>query len=156
LLDLTLSLGVDYDILYNCPNSGYPPQYCCSGDPTSCCSNKSYFNVPAGTLILRPFQLATIAAGSSPTVAAGPSPTSSVNSLNPTSLTPTTPSKSSNSPSAESIGIGLGVGIPLGLALLAILGLLYRELRKRNRPNQNNTFNRDSGQKENLIGYSVV
>src|SRR5437764_5212280 len=132
-----------YGDLFACPGSfsAGQPQYCCGPDPSSCCSNKSYFTVPVGTLILRQFQLsdhATIfstggSTAAMPTASATRTGTTSAPMVSSTGSTLLPSSHPSNGPSSKSLGIGLGIGLPLGIVLLALLFLHYRELRKHNK-----------------------
>ena len=120
-----MRIGSDYVTLFECPNSGTePPGYCCGPDPTSCCANKSYISVPAGTLTLRLFQLAAII------------PTSSVSSVSLTTA-PTTPTStappSQSSTGTHTLALALGLGLSLGIGLLAVLFFVGLQLQKYNK-----------------------
>lgn len=128
-----MRIGSDYVTLFECPNTGTePPGYCCGPDPTSCCANKSYVHVPAGTLILRPFQLATITSTSSvSSVSPTPSPSTSI------STAPGPVPSSQSSTGTHTLALALGLGLPLGLGLLAVLFFVGWQLQKYNRLHAN-------------------
>jgi hypothetical protein len=125
--------GSDYVTLFECPNTGTePPRYCCGPDPTSCCANKSYVHVPAGTLILRPFQLLTVTSTSSvSSVSPTPSPSTS------TSTAPGPVPSFQSSTGTHTLALALGLGLPLGLGLLAFLSFVCWQLQKYNRLHAN-------------------
>jgi hypothetical protein len=137
---LTMQKGSDYQALFECPNTGTePPGYCCGPDPTSCCANKSYVSVPAGTLILRPFQLAAITS------------TLSVSSVSPTAALATSTStvprpapSSQSSTGTHTLALALGLGLPLGIGLLAVLLFVGWQLQKYNRLHANGAAVGDS------------
>lgn len=87
-----------------------------------CCSNKSYFLVSSGGLVLRHFQLANINSQS-----LTPSATTTSSPL------PSASDSSGGQPNSKIIAVGLGLGIPFCLTILALIFLLLWELGKRGR-----------------------
>jgi hypothetical protein len=123
-----MRIGSDYVTLFECPNTGTePPGYCCGPDPTSCCANKSYVHVPAGTLILRPFQLPTVTSTSSVS-SVSPTPSPSACTLAAPGPVPS----SQSSTGTHTLALTLGLGLPLGLGLLAVLFFVGWQLQKYN------------------------
>jgi len=128
-----LKLGnIEGTKLFPCMESGHPYQFCCeSSNVEQCCSNKGYFYVPSGTLVLRSFQVSQYLTSLFPsTVSPQISATSASTS---TSSLPTSGAAANNQSSSISLAVGLGVGINFGVTLFALLVLLIRELRRRNR-----------------------
>lgn len=129
--------------MYPCANTepagGGSVLFCCGHVATNvstCCANGGAFSVPAGQIVLRPYQLSSyLAPSTSISVATGSTPSTT----NPTSSTSSSSSGQSSQVSSENnkslaigLGVGLGVGIPFLLLLIGAMVFLGLQLKRQN------------------------
>jgi hypothetical protein len=117
----------------------------CSGTLFSCdygtCSQDN-FTIPDGNLVLRPYQASSLGVDLPATTVTVPSlgPTSASTITTPTntisSQTSSAACAASPTNNSEVIGVGVGIGATMGIALVALIVLLYRERRRNARLQQ--------------------